>query len=570
MPAGETTQVSEAPREELEVDVLFVGGGPAGLAGAIRLRQLLKAHNEAARAAGKPPLELSIALIDKGREIGSHALSGAVLDPRALAELVPDFLARGCPLEAPVADDAVWFLTRGRKFALPLVPPPLRNHGNHVASLGKVVRWLAGIAEAEGVDLFPGFAAAAPLLEGERLTGVRTGDRGIDRNGKRKPNYEAGIDIRAKVTVLCEGPRGTLTKVLVDRLGLDRGRHPQVYAIGIKEIWECPKGSLTPGRVIHTMGWPLDRETFGGAFIYHMAGDLLDIGLCVGLDYRDPGLDPFGLFQRLKTHPAVRSMLQGAKLLAYGAKSIPEGGWYAIPRPYVDGGLIAGDAASMLNPMRLKGIHTAMKAGMIAAEVTLEALLASDTSARFLARYEERFRESWAGRELRSVRNFHAGFRNGLIPGLVHSALQMATGGRGLIDPMPSEPGHTRLRTLRDRSAGAGPGEDGFRPDGVLTFDRLTDVFHSGTRHEEDQPAHLKVADTTICETRCVEEYGNPCQRFCPAAVYEMVPGEGGRRRLQINASNCVHCKTCDIMDPYQIITWVPPEGGGGPEWMKL
>jgi electron-transferring-flavoprotein dehydrogenase len=561
--------MAEAQREVLDVDVLFVGGGPAGLAGAIRLRQLLKAHNEAARAAGRPPLELSVALIDKGREIGSHALSGAVLDPRALAELLPDYAARGCPLEAQVAGDAVWFLTRNRRFALPVVPPPLRNHGNHVASLGKVVRWLAGVAEAEGVDLFPGFAAAEPLLEGDRLVGVRTGDRGIGKGGQRKANFEPGIDIRARMTVLAEGPRGTLTKVLVNRLGLDRGRQPQVYAIGIKEIWECPKGSLTPGRVIHTMGWPLDHETFGGAFIYHMAGDLLDIGLCVGLDYRDPGLDPFGLFQRLKTHPAIRPMLGGAKLLAYGAKSIPEGGWYAMPRPYLAGGLVAGDSASMLNPMRLKGIHTAMKAGMIAAEVTLEALTADDTSAEFLARYEDRFRASWAGRELYRVRNFHAGFRGGLLPGLVHSALQMATGGRGLFDPMPSEPGHERLRRLAARPGRNGH-EDEFRPDGMLTFDRLTDVFHSGTRHEEDQPAHLKVADTHVCETRCAEEFGNPCQRFCPAAVYEMVPKEGGGRRLQINASNCVHCKTCDIMDPYQIITWVPPEGGGGPEWMKL
>jgi len=558
--------MAETQREELEVDVLFVGGGPAGLAGAIRLRQLLKAHNVAAVAAGRPPLELSVALIDKGREIGSHALSGAVLDPRALAELLPDFAARGCPLEAPVTDDAVWFLTGGRHFALPIVPPPLRNHGNHVASLGKVVRWMAAIAEAEGVDLFPGFAAAEPLLDGDRLIGVRTGDRGIGKGGQRKANYEPGIDIRARVTVLAEGPRGTVTKVLVNSFGLDRDRQPQVYAIGIKEIWECPRGSLTPGRVIHTMGWPLDRETFGGGFIYHMAGDVLDIGLCVGLDYRDPALDPFRLFQRLKTHAAIRPMLSGAKLLSYGAKTIPEGGWYAMPRPYVAGGLIAGDAASMLNPMRLKGIHTAMKAGMIAAEVTLEALVAGDTSAEFLARYEERFRASWAGRELHGVRNFHAGFRGGLLPGLVHTAMQMATGGRGLVDPMPSEPGHERLRRLRARPGGALAPDDGFRPDGVLTFDRLTDVFHSGTRHEEDQPAHLKVADTSVCETRCAEEYGNPCERFCPAAVYEMVAKEGGGRRLQINASNCVHCKTCDIMDPYQIITWVPPEGGGGPE----
>jgi electron-transferring-flavoprotein dehydrogenase len=562
--------VPEPERESLEVDVLFVGGGPAGLAGAIRLRQLLRARNEAAARSGGKPLDLSVALLEKGREIGSHAISGAVLDPRALRELYPDFEAQGCPLESPVTDDSVWFLTRRRKWALPIVPPPLRNHGYSVASLGKVVRWLAAKAEGEGVDLFPGFAAAEPLLEGERVVGVRTGDKGIDRNGSRKPNYEPGIDVRAKVTVLCEGPRGTITKVLVDRFGLGRGRHPQVYAVGVKEVWQCPKGSLPPGRVIHTMGFPLDRETFGGAFLYNMAEDLLDIGLVVGLDYRNPRLDPHAEFQRLKTHPAIAPMLRGAKLLSYGAKAIPEGGIYAMPRPYLAGCLLAGDSASMLNAMRLKGIHTAMKAGMLASETVLEAIAADDTGAARLALYEKRFRESWAGQELWKVRNFHAGFMNGLVPGLVHSALQMATGGRGIRDPLPVVPGHTRLRRMPEQFGATPPPEEEPRYDGALGFDKLTDVFHSGTKHDEDQPAHLHVADTSICETRCREEYGNPCRHFCPAAVYEMVPEDGGGQRLQINASNCVHCKTCDIMDPYQIITWVPPEGGGGPEYVKL
>ena len=303
-----------------------------------------------------------------------------------------------------------------------------------------------------------------------------------------------------------------------------------------------------------------------------MADDLLDIGLVVGLDYRNPRLDPHDLFQRLKTHPAIAPMLRGAKILSYGAKAIPEGGLYAMPRPYLSGCLIAGDSASMLNAMRLKGIHTSMKAGMLAAEVILEALVAGDTSAAFLARYEETFRRSWAGRELWRVRNFHAGFRNGLVPSLIHSALQVATFGRGLRDPLPVEPGHTRLRTLAAQFKGVPPPPDQVVPryDDPLMIDKLTDVFHSGTKHDEDQPVHLHVADTGVCETRCAREYGNPCQHFCPAAVYEMVPKEGGGRRLQINASNCVHCKTCDIMDPYQIITWVPPEGGGGPEYVKL
>jgi electron-transferring-flavoprotein dehydrogenase len=564
--------LSEPERESLDVDVLFVGGGPAGLAGAIRLRQLIRTHNERVQREGSGrPLELSVALLEKGREIGSHAISGAVLDPRALRELYPDFERLGCPLESPVTGDAVWFLARRARFALPIIPPPLRNHGNYVASLGKVVRWLAGKAEEEGVDLFPGFAAVAPLLEGDRVVGVRTGDKGIDRQGRRKPNFEAGIDIRAKVTVLAEGPRGTLTKVLVDRLHLDAGRHPQVYSLGIKEVWECPRGSLPPGRVIHTMGFPLDHHTFGGAFLYHMAEDLLDIGLVIGLDYRDPRLDLHDRFQRLKTHPAIRPMLRGARILSYGAKAIPEGGYYSMPRPYLSGCLIAGDSASMLNAMRLKGIHTSMKAAMIAAEVILEALLAGDTSASFLARYEDRFRDSWAGRELWSVRNFHAGFRRGLVPGLVNSALQMATGGRGWRDPLPVEPGHARLRRL-DQLSGASSqaAEAAGRDEDPLRLDKLTDVFHSGTKHDEDQPSHLLVRDTGICATRCTEEYGNPCERFCPAAVYEMVPDGAGGRRLLINASNCVHCKTCDIMDPYQIITWVPPEAGGGPEYVKL
>ena len=549
-------------RETLEVDVLIVGGGPAGMAAALRLAQLQK------QKGGEP---LAIAVLEKAREAGSHMLSGAVLDPGALRQLIPDFKEKGAPLAAEVHDEDVYFLTRSTKLRFPITPPPLSNHGNYIISLNRFVKWMAGLVEAEGIDIFTGFPGSEVLYDGNRIIGVRTGDRGIGKHGEKKPTFEPGVDVHAKVTILTDGVRGNLTKTVVRRLALDDGRLPQVYAIGIKELWEVPKGRVKPGYVMHTMGYPLRMEEFGGAFLYALQDDLISVGFVAGLDYRDPMFDPHVSFQHLKRHPAVSSILSGGQMVRYGAKALPEGGWYTVPRVYADGLLIAGDAGGFVNSMRLKGIHLAMHTGMLAGQAAFEAIAAGDTSAARLKTYADLIDASDVRRELHPVRNVHQAFGYGLLPGVAFAGLSLVSGGWWIRDPMPSHAGHERIVKVAEYYRDGRPDTDSTvnpaKIDRQLTFDRLTNVHFSGTRHAEDQPSHLIVHDTDICRTRCREEYGNPCTRFCPANVYEMVDAGDGTKRLQINASNCVHCKTCDIMDPYQIIDWVPPEGGGGPNY---
>ena len=545
-------------RETLEVDILIVGGGPAGMSAALRLAQLQK------QQPGEP---LSIAVLEKSREPAAHLLSGAVLDPSTLRDLIPDYEQKGAPLAVPVHTDHVYFLTSQRKIAFPIIPPPLQNHGNVIISLNAFGQWLAQQVEAEGVDVFTGFAGQDVLMDGQRVVGVRTGDRGIGRHGEQKSTFEPGVDVLAKVTIFCDGVRGNLTKELLRRLPLATGRQPQQFAVGLKELWEIPAGRIAPGTVMHTMGYPLRSEEFGGGFVYAMAERQLSIGFVVGLDYQDPLFDPHMAFNRFKQHPLIAGLLDAGSLVRYGAKALPEGGWNTIPQPYMDGALIAGDAGGFLNSLRLKGIHLAMRTGMLAAESAFEAVRAGDSSASSLASYQRRIDASPVRAELYPVRNVHQAFSHGLLAGLAFSGVSLLTRGWWPTD-VHGDAGHERMHRINASTSGA----PDLRPsndtsiDRRLTFDKVTNVHYSGAAHDEDQPPHLLV-HTEVCSSICGPEYGHPCTRFCPANVYEIARESDGTPRLQINASNCVHCKTCDIMDPYQVITWVPPEGGGGPQY---
>ncbi len=547
-------------REVLDVDILIVGGGPAGLSAALRLAQLQKAQG------GEP---LSIAVVEKAREAGGHQLSGALLDPSTLADLVPDFVAKGAPLACEVQSDQIYLLTPRKKLPLPLTPPPFQNHGNYIISLNQFTRWLAAQVEAEGVDLFWGFAGQSVMFDGDRVIGVRTGDRGVAKDGQPRGMFEPGADIHAKVTIFADGVRGHLTKQLLRLRGLAQDSQPAQFAVGMKELWEVPADRLAPGTVIHTLGFPLREEEFGGSWLYAMPEGRLSLGFVVGLDYKDPLLDPYSAFQRFKQHPFLAGLLEGGTRLKYGAKALPEGGWNTSPQLYLDGGLIVGDAANFVNSLRLKGIHLAMRSGMLAAETALEAVRADDTSSARLSAYKARVDASPIRAELYPVRNVHQAFGAGLLAGSAFAGLAMATGGRWL-DDLEGHPGHKQMQTLDHyyglQKADVLTPSNAVAPDRVLTFDKLTSVHFSGTHHEEDQPSHLQV-HTEVCHSICGPEYGHPCTRFCPASVYEMVDNGEGGRRLQIHASNCVHCKTCDIMDPYGVITWVAPEGGEGPQY---
>lgn len=536
--------MSSPPRERLETPILIVGAGPAGLSCALRLSQLLQQTSVAAGLSSE-----DITVIEKADSIGMHTLSGAVFDPVALRELLPGHVEGGAPLGVPVADERLLLLSRRHAFSIPWAARLQRNHGCRVISLGRLTQWLAEQVEAAGVNVLTGLAGAELLIEDGVVLGVRAGDRGRERSGAPGPGFEPGADLRARVTILAEGARGSLSCRLISDFALDAQSNPQVYTLGLKELWEVPAGRIAPGTVWHTLGHPLPQSMYGGGWLYALGENRVSLGLMVGLHYTDPLFDPHTALQRFKQHPQLSRVLDGGRLLRYGAKTISAGGYWALPRGHVSGALLIGDAAGYVNTQRMKGIHLAMKTGMLAAESAFAALTDPTERQPDMDDFTERVADSWVGRELWSARNYHQGFERGMLHGMAQGLLQLATGGRGLHRRAPNRAGHEYLRQKR-RAATATPADT----DGRLTFDRQTSVYHSATRHAERQPAHLLVHDTAICVTRCRTEFGNPCTRFCPAGVYEWVESDGGAT-LKLNPANCLHCKACDIMDPYRNIT---------------
>jgi len=545
-----------ADRESMEYDVVIVGAGPAGLACAIRLKQL----------AGENNADLSVCVVEKGSEVGAHILSGAVIEPRALEELFPNWQELDAPLHTPVQEDRLLFLTQRRAIRLP-TPPQMHNTGNYIVSLGNVVRWLGQQAESLGVEIYPGFAATEVLYNADgSVKGIATGDMGIGKDGEQTENYQRGIELHARQTVFAEGCRGSLTKTLFERFDLRKDADPQTYGIGIKELWEVEPSRHQQGLVVHTVGWPLDRETYGGSFLYHLEDNQIAVGFVIGLDYRNPHLSPYDEFQRFKTHPAIRGYFENGRRVSYGARAISEGGLQSLPKLTFPGGLLIGDTAGFLNVPKIKGSHTAMKSGMTAGESLYSHLTSaadSETSTE-VGDYRKRLQQTWLWQELDSVRNIRPAFRWGFWAGLAYSALDTYVLRGKAPWTMHHHPDHDQLRKASETPRIEYP-----KPDGKLTFDRLSSVFISNTNHEENQTCHLQLKDHTVPVAINLAEYDGPEQRYCPAGVYEFV-SESNAVRLQINAQNCVHCKTCDIKDPTQNINWVPPEGGGGPNYPNM
>ncbi len=539
-------------REAMEFDVVIVGAGPSGLSAAIRLAQLARENDR----------ELAICVVEKGSEVGAHILSGAILEPRSLNELLPNWRDQGAPVTTPVSGDRFLYLTRGRAIRLP-TPPQMHNQGNYVISLGNLCRWLAEQAEALGVDVFPGFAAAEVLYDDEGgVRGIATGDMGIGRDGQPTANHEPGMELLARQTLFAEGCRGSLGRELEIRFDLRADADPQTYGLGLKELWEIEPGKGRPGEVTHSIGWPLDRRTYGGGFLYHLDDNLVSVGFVVGLDYANPYLDPFMEFQRFKQHPAIRPLLQGGRRVAYGARTLSEGGLQSLPRLTFPGGMLIGDDAGFLNVAKIKGTHTAMKSGMLAAEAVFEAL---DGDRREVTGYGDRVKDSWLWQELNQVRNIRPGFHQGLWLGLANAALEAYLLRGRAPWTLRNHADHMQLE-LAEKSRPI----DYPKPDGEISFDRLSSVYLSNTNHEENQPVHLQLLDDTVSIRVNLALYDAPETRYCPAGVYEIVEDESGSPTLQINAQNCLHCKTCDIKDPQQNIVWTVPEGGGGPNYPNM